>query len=227
MNLKEVTDSLNLKATYESTFVSRITEILTACQNSKNLMIGIYVVEKDHFLYWNNCLKTIVGENCTKLFEDGWDFWYSKISSDESLLIKDRLTNFFAASHLQDPLTLRYHLTNKLIYFKHEFLLHKISNHTLAINYFFDVTEKERLERCFKLTQNGYRSQSAREDMHISTREKEVLQLIADGFSSKEIADMLFISNHTAISHRKNLIDKFQVKNSAHLIKKASEFSYL
>lgn len=57
----------------------------------------------------------------------------------------------------------------------------------------------------------------------ISIREKEVLKLIADGFSSRQIADQLFISKHTAISHRKNLIEKFRVKNTAQLIKKASK----
>ena len=46
--------------------------------------------------------------------------------------------------------------------------------------------------------------------------------MVADGYSSKQIADKLFISNHTAISHRKNLIEKFKVKNTAQLIKRAS-----
>ncbi len=62
-----------------------------------------------------------------------------------------------------------------------------------------------------------------KENCIISSREKEVLHLIGEGYSSKQIADMLFISNHTAISHRKNLIEKFQVKNTAQLIKKASK----
>ena len=61
------------------------------------------------------------------------------------------------------------------------------------------------------------------EGFRISPREKEVLQLIGQGFSAKEIADKLFISTHTAISHRKNLITKFAVKNSPELIKEASK----
>lgn len=55
----------------------------------------------------------------------------------------------------------------------------------------------------------------------ISTRETQILQLIAAGLSSPEIAKKLFISDHTVISHRKNLIHKFKAKNSAHLITKA------
>jgi len=61
----------------------------------------------------------------------------------------------------------------------------------------------------------------------VTRREKEVLHLIADGFSAKEVADKLFISIHTAINHRKNLIVKFRVKNTAELIKVASKYFWL
>ena len=53
----------------------------------------------------------------------------------------------------------------------------------------------------------------------ITCREKEVLQLLSNGDSSKIIADKLHISETTAITHRKNLIQKLRVKNTAHLIK--------
>ncbi len=53
----------------------------------------------------------------------------------------------------------------------------------------------------------------------ISTREKEVLQLIADGLTNPQIAAQLFISLHTVDSHRKNLLTKFGVSNTATLIK--------
>jgi DNA-binding CsgD family transcriptional regulator len=62
---------------------------------------------------------------------------------------------------------------------------------------------------------------------HITEREKEVLRLVSKGYSDKQIADQLFISNHTAISHRKNLIQKFGVKNTAELIKVASKCYWL
>lgn len=61
----------------------------------------------------------------------------------------------------------------------------------------------------------------------ISPREIEVLQLIAEGYSNKEIAEALFISPNTAVTHRKNLLSKFQVKNSAELVKEASKMFWL
>lgn len=53
----------------------------------------------------------------------------------------------------------------------------------------------------------------------LSTREKEVLVLIADGLTNPQIAAKLFISMHTVDSHRKNLLTKFGVNNTAGLIK--------
>jgi DNA-binding CsgD family transcriptional regulator len=55
----------------------------------------------------------------------------------------------------------------------------------------------------------------------LTAREKEVLQLVAKGFSSKQIAHELSISKHTVESHRKNLLQKLNANNVADLIQKA------
>jgi DNA-binding NarL/FixJ family response regulator len=55
----------------------------------------------------------------------------------------------------------------------------------------------------------------------ITRREKEVLELIADGMTNNEIAQKLFISTTTVDTHRKNLLAKFEAKNIASLIKVA------
>jgi two-component system nitrate/nitrite response regulator NarL len=61
----------------------------------------------------------------------------------------------------------------------------------------------------------------------LSSREKEVLQLIADGLTNPQIAKQLFISLHTVDSHRKNLLAKFKVNNTAGLIKLASKYNII
>ncbi|HCQ30229.1 MAG TPA: DNA-binding response regulator [Flavobacteriales bacterium] len=53
----------------------------------------------------------------------------------------------------------------------------------------------------------------------LSKREMEVLQLIVDGFTNMEIADKLFISNRTVDTHRRNLLQKLNVRNTAELVK--------
>ena len=55
----------------------------------------------------------------------------------------------------------------------------------------------------------------------LTRRESEVLKLIADGLTNQEIADKLFISSWTVDSHRKNLLLKFNAKNTANLVKTA------
>lgn len=47
----------------------------------------------------------------------------------------------------------------------------------------------------------------------LTTREKEVLRLIALGYTNKSIAETLYISTHTVISHRKNITDKLGIKS--------------
>lgn len=57
----------------------------------------------------------------------------------------------------------------------------------------------------------------------LSTREKEILLLIADGLTNPQMAAKLFLSSHTVDSHRKNLLTKFGVNNTAGLIKLAAK----
>jgi DNA-binding NarL/FixJ family response regulator len=61
----------------------------------------------------------------------------------------------------------------------------------------------------------------------LTPREREVLKLIAEGKSNKEIADLLFISIHTVIRHRANLTDKLNLKKTADLTKYALQKGYL
>jgi len=55
----------------------------------------------------------------------------------------------------------------------------------------------------------------------LTPKEKEVLSLLADGLTTKEIAHQLSVSFHTVETHRKNMLSKFNVKNTVHLVSKA------
>jgi DNA-binding CsgD family transcriptional regulator len=54
--------------------------------------------------------------------------------------------------------------------------------------------------------------------VQLSKREKEIVRLIADGFSSKQIADKLFISLNTVNTHRKKIIEKTNSRNAGGLV---------
>jgi DNA-binding NarL/FixJ family response regulator len=63
--------------------------------------------------------------------------------------------------------------------------------------------------------------------IRFTRREKEVLELIALGKTTREMAQDLFISEKTVETHRSNLLSKFEVKNVVSLLKMAMEYGYV
>lgn len=60
-----------------------------------------------------------------------------------------------------------------------------------------------------------------------SEREIDILKAMAQGYTSKEIAEHLFISENTVEAHRKRLFHKLGARNVANLIYKAIEQGYI
>lgn len=57
----------------------------------------------------------------------------------------------------------------------------------------------------------------------LTERELEVVKHIAEGFTNSQIADMLFVSNHTINTHRKNIMAKLGVNNTAGMVMYAAK----
>ncbi|MNL64571.1 Oxygen regulatory protein NreC [compost metagenome] len=57
----------------------------------------------------------------------------------------------------------------------------------------------------------------------LTKREQQILKSVADGLTSAEIAEKLFISIITVETHRRNLLKKFQAKNMIELVRVATE----
>jgi len=57
----------------------------------------------------------------------------------------------------------------------------------------------------------------------LTPKEREVLKLIAEGYTNQKIADTLYISTHTVETHRQHLMGKLDVHNTAALIARAIE----
>ena len=76
------------------------------------------------------------------------------------------------------------------------------------------------------LIQAAHRGQATPQSESLTIREREVLKLIAEGITNKEIADLLFISVRTVEHHRANIMRKLNIKNTAHLIKYAIRKGY-
>jgi DNA-binding NarL/FixJ family response regulator len=69
----------------------------------------------------------------------------------------------------------------------------------------------------------AYQRSSITELPILTRREKEILELIAEGYTNPQIAGKIFLSQFTVDTHRKNLLAKLNVKNTASLIRLAVE----
>lgn len=111
-----------------------------------------------------------------------------------------------------------------------------------AEGYLLKNVEKAELEKAIKTVSEGGKyfsplitnilaeyvaKPAAAPAAEISPREKEVLELVAQGFSTKQIADKLDISVRTVESHRINMLKKLEVSNTAELIRKSIELKIL
>lgn len=75
----------------------------------------------------------------------------------------------------------------------------------------------DRIIDIVKETFSNSKPSSENQDNELSSREVDVLKCVALGMSNKEIADKLFISIHTVITHRKNINAKLDIKSTSGL----------
>jgi len=90
--------------------------------------------------------------------------------------------------------------------------------------YFNEITSQAVLEGLKRKTK---RPPKLGQEIVLSRREQEVLELIAEGLSNKEIGEKLFISTRTVDGHRNSLLQKFNVHNTAKLIMEAVRKGFL
>ena len=91
----------------------------------------------------------------------------------------------------------------------------------VAGNIYVDATIRERLFSDFFEKSTHKQNQNVYQEL--TSREIDVLKLICEGYNSKEIADELFISINTVETHRKKIIQKFNVKNSIGIVRYAMQ----
>ncbi|MCB4798286.1 response regulator [Neotamlana laminarinivorans] len=110
-----------------------------------------------------------------------------------------------------------------------------------AYSYLLKNTDQDELIKTIRIVNDGkkyfqpqiaekminYMSEQSVSENILSNKEKEVLGLISKGLTTKEIAKQLFVSSRTIETHRANIIKKLEVKNTAELIKKATEINLI
>lgn len=78
-----------------------------------------------------------------------------------------------------------------------------------------------------KYSQNVTRKRQRDEEISLTNRETEIIELIAEGLTNQQMADKLFISPRTVETHRANVMKKVGVKNAVELIKKANQYGII
>jgi two-component system, NarL family, response regulator LiaR len=70
-------------------------------------------------------------------------------------------------------------------------------------------------------------NESKREDLGITRRELEILELIAEGMSNREIAEKLFVSENTVKTHSSRVFDKLGARRRTQAVQMGKEFGLL
>ncbi len=86
---------------------------------------------------------------------------------------------------------------------------------------------EERLQEVLLNNMLKLRKQRTSADPVLTRREKDVLRLVVDEYTSQEIADTLYLSLRTVEKYRLHLLQKLQVKNTVGLVKAALELNLL
>lgn len=77
------------------------------------------------------------------------------------------------------------------------------------------------MNNMFNKTNNAPEIAESKQEINLTKRELEILQLISEGLNNKTIADKIFLSTRTVDTHRYNILRKFKAKNTAEMLNKA------
>lgn len=146
----------------------------------------------------------------------------------------DSLNDSFKLS-LDEPF--RIVLVNPVLFNNNRTNLNKFSTHFKALNqlglistyydrslcsafsdYIYLNDDKETIANTITKFLKSKSGNNLSSDNSLSEREIDVLKLLANGKSHKEIAEELFISIHTVVTHRKNISSKLSIKSTAALV---------
>ena len=205
---------------------TKLLNTLSRSVNAENSMLGYffrtynhgqmysditYDVEKDEILHLSENFRELTGQHCGHHFNQCLLFIKTLIHPEDYSTFLVRLVEFVKLDRGKtaiEPSSAIRSFTFRVKDSNHEWVPVELHALMLHPNKLVGIVQKQN-----NLTDD--------ETTAVSPREKEILNLIADGNSAKIIGDKLNISPNTVITHRNNLKKKFRAKNTAELIKEA------
>jgi len=215
-----------------------------------NSGVSVFDLYKKKHLFYSPDFGSLLGYNSTYIREKGPDFWDSKIHPDDFIAIMENgisilklFFQFSADEKVNYKLINEYRILNAennyvRIIEQHQALeIDKKGNIWLTLS-IIDLSPNQDVTEEFKSLLHNFRTGSIipfRDQTKkfepigfaLSKREIQILQLIKEGFLSKEISSNLNISLHTVNTHRQHVLEKLGVNNSMEAVLYASRLGLL
>ena len=186
------------------------------------------------FLFVDDNYESFTGYLFEVHKKGGLDFWFSKTHPDDRKMLADRILEFQGASKSsfkkESPPSgiLNYRFlkgSDEWIWIQHVVYVVSIDSNGVIDKMVHRMRLLDVLSFSANLKKRPFEislDESGQPPVNtLTNREKQVLKLIGEGFSSKIIADKLSISINTVETHRRHLLEKLKAKNSMELVKQA------
>ncbi|WP_372771985.1 response regulator transcription factor [Mangrovibacterium sp.] len=173
----------------------------------------VYDAEQDRILHTSPNFKKLIGRRCNQNFNQCLSFIKSLIHPGDYSRFLVELVEFVKFDRLSSSMSPDDFIQS------FSFRIKNAEDEWLSVHFHAVILISNKIVGLVRTnTMNN-----EQETKNISARERQILNLIANGDSAKIIGDKLNISPNTVITHRKNLKKKFQAKNTAELIKEAAK----
>jgi DNA-binding CsgD family transcriptional regulator len=222
-------------------------EFIELLESSPGVM-GVFNYDTFQYKYISKNVKNIFGYDIEEYLDGGLNFKYSTLNKVHADIIA---TNIFpvymeyCVKHASDEgvKRLRFSYEYKVncksgnsIWCLHQFTIIKVDNSgypILDLFYISDISETKKDDLInFTIAQKNNNdvyetiytvSHQTRDLSLLSGREMQIVKLLCEGNSTPKIANKLHLSEHTVKTHRKNILQKMEVKNTMDIVKIAYE----
>jgi len=223
---KELKNLIWIECNIPEVFFQKSTEDEKCC-------FFLYSTGNCRFLFIDSFYEMFTGYLPKEHQKGGLDFWFSRVHPDDKRMLADRILESMKPKDSSfnkeqpSPWILNYRFkkgTGEWIWVQHtvynlsfdsEDKVDKVLHKLKLLDLF--ITTVDLTKKVYEVSLNE--SDNSSGVSRLTKKEIQVLKFVAEGFSSKMIADKLSISINTVESHRRHLLEKLNAKNSMELIK--------
>jgi PAS domain S-box-containing protein len=226
----------------EQNYFEQHSSMLHALNFQSREIIFVSDVKNKRNMFCSQAVEKILGWTQKDFSDGGWGFALSLTHPEDTQDIVEHFANEierrekekFVHDHI--PIIYEYRKRNKKgdwLWVKSESLvLERDENGEVKylITFTKDISKELRIRSTeltkkvkLDLSKNNNHAHKKQPVVHLSKREKEILDLLKTGLSTKEIADILSLKSTSVSTYRKSLMEKLKVKNTAELVQKSHQ----